>query len=82
MTWADVSITVLSKLLFENMIGGKHMSAEAIKRGFPSHAKGDVEKALKRLVKDNLILHHPTSYGMQYSLNPRMLEAIRKIVEG
>jgi len=75
----DLSITILTKMVFDGMIGGKHTSAESIKHGFPSHIKGDVDKALKRLVKSNLIVHHPTSYGMQYSLNPKMLEEIRKI---
>ena len=75
----DLSITILSKMVFDGMIGGKHTSAESIKRGFQSHIKGDVDKTLKRLVKSNLIVHHPTSYGMQYSLNPKMLEEIRKI---
>ena len=77
----DLSITILTKMVFDGMIGGKHTSAESIKRGFPSHIKGDVDKALKRLVKSNLIVHHPTSYGMQYSLNPKMLEEIRKIIK-
>lgn len=77
----DLSITILSKMVFDGMIGGKHTSAESIKRGFPSHIKGDVDKALKLLVKSNLIIHHPTSYGMQYSLNPKMLEEIRKITK-
>mgnify|MGYP006992516471 CR=1 FL=1 len=75
----DLSITILSKMVFDGMIGGKHTSAESLKRGFPSHLKGDVDKALKRLVKSNLVIHHPTSYGIQYSLNPKMLEEIRKI---
>jgi hypothetical protein len=75
----DLSITILFKMVFDGMIGGKHTSAESIKRGFPSHIKGDVDKALKKLVKSNLVIHHPTSYGMQYSLNPKMLEEIRKI---
>lgn len=46
--------------------------------GFPSHVKGDVDKALKLLVKSNIVIHYPTSYGIQYSLNPKMLEEIRK----
>lgn len=80
MKYDDLSITILSKMVFDGMIGAKHTSAESIKRGFPSHLKGDVDKALKRLVKSNLIVHHPTSYGIQYSLNLRMLEEIRKII--
>ena len=79
MKYNDLSITILSKMVFDGIIGGKHTSAESLKRGFPSHLKGDVDKALKRLVKSNLVINHPTSYGMQYSLNPKMLEEIRKI---
>jgi hypothetical protein len=78
----NLSITILSKMAFDGVIGAKHTSAESIKRGFPSHLKGDVDKALKKLVKANLVIHHPTSYGVQYSLNPRMLDEIRKIVAG
>jgi len=68
-------------MVFDGMIGGKHTSAESIKRGFPSHIKGDVDKALKKLVKSNLVIHHPTSYGIQYLLNSKMLEEIRKITK-
>ncbi len=81
MKYDDLSITILSKMVFDGMIGGKHTSAESIKRGFPSHIKGDVDKALKKLVKSNLVIHHPTSYGIQYSLNSKMLEEIRKIIK-
>lgn len=81
MKYDNVSMTILSKMVFDGMIGGKHTAAESIKRGFPSHLKGDVDKALKKLVKSNLVLHHPTSYGVQYSLNPKMISEIRKIIE-
>lgn len=77
MKHGDLSVAILTKMVFDGVIGAKHTSAESIKRGFPSHLKGDVDKALKKLVKANLILHHPTSYGIQYSLNPRMLDEIR-----
>ncbi|MCY4490472.1 MAG: hypothetical protein OXC46_03295 [Thaumarchaeota archaeon] len=47
-----------------------------MKRGFPSHAQGDVEKAVGELVKANFILKHPTSYGFQYSINHDMIDEI------
>lgn len=81
MRYDGLSITILSKMAFAGIIGGRHTSSESIKRGFPSHQKGDVDKTIKKLVKSNLVLHHPTSYGVQYSLNPRMLDEIRKIVQ-
>lgn len=57
MKYDDLSITILSKMVFTNVIGGKHASSESIRRGFPSHQKSDVDKALKKLVRANLILH-------------------------
>ena len=76
----DVSKAILRKLLYDNRIGAKHISLENLKTGFPSHLKGDVDKKLKKLVKQNLILQHPTSYGLQYALNPQRLQEIINII--
>ncbi|OLE41277.1 MAG: hypothetical protein AUG16_00595 [Thaumarchaeota archaeon 13_1_20CM_2_39_20] len=72
----DVSKAVLRKLFYDNRIGAKHISLENLKTGFPSHLKGDVDKKLRKLVKENLVLKHPTSYGPQYALNPQRLQEI------
>lgn len=76
----NVSRAILRKLFYDNRIGAKHISLENLKTGFPSHLKGDVDKKLKKLVKDNLILQHPTSYGPQYALNPHRLQEILDIL--
>ena len=72
----DLSKAILRKLFYDNRIGKKHISLENLKTGFPSHIKGDVDKKLKKLVKDNLVLQHPTSYGPQFALNPQRLQEI------
>jgi hypothetical protein len=72
----DVSKAILRKLYYDNRIGKKHISLENLKTGFPSHLKGEVDKKLKKLVKDNLVLQHPTSYGPQFALNPHKLQDI------
>lgn len=77
----DVSKAILRKLLYDNRIGAKHISLENLKTGFPSHLKGDVDKKLKKLVKGNLILQHPTSYGPQYALNPQRLNEVTDIIK-
>ena len=81
MKYDRVSKAILRKLFYDNRIGAKHLGINDITKGFPSHIKGDVEKQIRKLVKKNLILHHPTSYGMQYSLNPRMIQEIVSIIE-
>lgn len=72
----DVSRSILRKLLYDNRIGARHISIENLKTGFPSHLKGDVDKRLKKLVRENLVLKHPTSYGRQFALNPQRLRDI------
>ena len=72
----EVSSAILRKLYYDNRIGKKHISLENLKTGFPSHLKGDVDKKLKKLVKENLVLQHPTSYGPQFALNPKRLQEI------
>lgn len=76
----EISKTILRKLFYDRRIGGKHISLDNLKTGFPSHVKGDVDKKLKKLVKDNLILQHPTSYGPQFALNPQRLQEIIDIL--
>lgn len=76
----DVSRAILRKLLYDNRIGARHISLENLKTGFPSHLKGDVDKRLKRLVKENMVIWHPTSYGPQYALNPQRLHEIIALI--
>ena len=80
MDYGVLDKTILRKLFYDNRVGAKHLSFEDLQRGFPSHVKGDVKKQMKKLIKENLILHHPTSYGMQYSLNPQKLKEIIMII--
>jgi len=68
-------------MLFDARIGGHHLGEQDMCRGFPSHVKGDIPKALKKLIKNGLMDNHPTSYGMQYSLNPRQIQEIKNILE-
>jgi hypothetical protein len=62
------------------IIGGRHISLEDLRTGCPSHELGNVEKTLKKLVKENLVVQHSTSYGMQYALNPQRIDEIMKIL--
>lgn len=77
----EVSKAILRKLFYDNRIGGRHLGLEDLRRGFPSHLKGNVDKKLKTLIKENLILQHPTSYGPQYALNPLRIHDIKEILE-
>ncbi|MCX6708099.1 MAG: hypothetical protein NTW67_00415 [Candidatus Woesearchaeota archaeon] len=52
-----------------------------MKKGLPSHAKGDIKDAAEELIKEEILITKPTSYGMQVSLNPRKREEIEKYAQ-
>ena len=81
MEYSDLEKTILEKMLMDTRIGGRHLGEQDLCRGFPSHVKGDIPKAVKKLVKKGLVDNHPTGYGIQYSLNPRRIDEIREIIE-
>lgn len=76
-----VSVFVLEKLYRNRIIDAKHISFEDLVTGSPKHVRGDIKKKLQKLVKVNLILQHPTSYGMQYTLNSKRLDDVKKIIQ-
>ena len=77
----STSAFILEKMYRNRITGGRHASLEDLRTGCPSHERGNIEKTLKKLVKENLVVQHPTSYGMQYALNPQRIEEIMKILD-
>lgn len=73
--------SVLDKMFNYSMIGGKHTAVENLKKGFPKHMHGEVEVAIRILIKTGFILQKPTSYGLQVSLNPHKIEEIKRIID-
>jgi hypothetical protein len=72
---------IVKKLFHHGYIGGKHTDIENLKKGLPGHFKGDVKNAAKELVKEEILIPKPTSYGLHVSLNPRKREEIEKYLE-
>ncbi len=71
---------ILRKMYFDKMIGGKHTAIENLKKGFPSHLRGDVDDEVKELIRGGFILPKTTSYGLQVSLNLVMIPEIERVL--
>ncbi|HLC57424.1 MAG TPA: hypothetical protein VJH95_02535 [Candidatus Nanoarchaeia archaeon] len=69
---------IVKKLFHHGYIGGKHTDVENLKKGLASHVKGDIKKATKELLKEEILIPKPTSYGLHVSLNPHKREEIDK----
>ena len=72
---------IVKKLFQHGYIGGRHTDIENLKKGLPSHFKGDVKKAAKELIKEEILISKQTSYGHHVSLNPRKREEIEKYLK-
>lgn len=72
---------IVKKLFHHGYIGGRHTDIENLKKGLPSHFKGDCKKATKELIREDLLLSKQTSYGHHVSLNPRKREEIEKYLK-
>ncbi len=72
--------TILRKLKYLGKWGGCHTSIDNLPKGFPKHIRGDVKGVAKELIKKNLLLAKPTSYGLEVSLNPEKKKEIEEKV--
>ncbi|MDD9953420.1 MAG: hypothetical protein OXR66_03725 [Candidatus Woesearchaeota archaeon] len=75
-----VRATILYNLRRKKVLGGVHTHFDTLKKGFPAHAKKDVKNVAKALVKEQLLLTKPTSYGLQVSLNKEKLKEIDEFI--
>jgi len=69
---------IVKKLFHHGYIGGRHTDIENLKKGLPSHVKGDVKEAAEELIREGILIPKPTSYGLHISLNPEEREKIEK----
>ncbi len=72
--------TVLKRLYNLRCIGGKHTSKENTLKGFPKSDRGQGRSALDELIKRNLIIAKPTSYGEQIFLNLNLIRDVKQII--
>ena len=72
---------IVKKLFHHGYIGSRHTDIENLKKGLPSHFKGDIKKAAKDLIKEEILIQKLASYGLHVSLNPRKREKIEKYLK-
>lgn len=75
-----LEIALLRKMYLHNFIGEKHTSADNIPKGFPKDQRGEIKKALKKLIRNGYVTPKITSYGTEVSLNPRKIMEIRQLI--
>jgi len=75
-----IKATILYHLRRKKIIGGVHTHYDTLKKGFPSHFGKNIDNVIKGMIKDNLLIIKPTSYGLQVSLNKERLKEIEGLI--
>ena len=76
----SIRARILSRMLQHGWIGGKHTAIEHLSSGIEVHRGKEVSNAVKSLIRNGLIIPKITHYGLQVSLNPRMLDEVKRII--
>lgn len=76
----QIIYTLLRKLFYLGKWGGSHTSIDNLPKGFPKHLRGEVKAIAHDLIKKNLLLAKPTSYGVEVSLNTERKKEIENIL--
>jgi len=82
----QIKATILLKLYKRGNWGGSHTAYENLKKGFKEDELGKeglkrMDKMVKELIRQGLIIPKITHYGLQVSLNPRQNELIIDIMK-
>ena len=77
----EVKAAILFKLHRRGNWGASHTAFDNLQKGFRDtdlgkHGGKRLDKLARELIRQGLILSHPTSYGLQVSLNPSQSEEV------
>lgn len=77
----EINKALLRKLFYMGKWGNNHTSIDNLPKGFPKHIRGEVKNLAKDLIRKNILLAKPTSYGLEVSLNPNKKKEIEDILK-
>lgn len=78
----DVKKALLRKLINKGFIGGRHTAYDNLPKGFPPHLHKEVLNAADELIRENILVKKPTSYGLHVYLNSARLQDAKKMLDG
>ncbi|KYH39124.1 MAG: hypothetical protein AYL30_001530 [Candidatus Hecatellales archaeon B24] len=81
MVLTDIDRAIIAKFYRLHAAGAKHTPVDNVPKGFPKHLRGEVKKAVKRLIKESWLIPHPTRHGLDVALNSKRLPEAKKIAE-
>jgi hypothetical protein len=76
-----IKAELLKKLRRRDNWGESHTSFDDLPKSFRKDLRGNVKDIAEDLIKEGLLLSHPTAYGAQVSLDPKKKAEIDRIIK-
>jgi len=76
-----VKFKILWHLYTHGYFGKRHTPIESLKRGLPSHLKGEAIKVARDLIREGLLTAKRTAHGLDVSINPRRAGEVKRFLE-
>jgi hypothetical protein len=76
-----IKALLLKKLRRRDNWGESHTALDNLPKGFPKDLRGSIKEIAENLIKEGLLLSHPTAYGDQVSLNTKKKAEIDRIIK-
>jgi len=73
-----VKRVILKKLFRHRYIGARHTEIRNVMKGFPPELLKEVKEEVKELIRQGFLISKISTGELHVSLNPRMLNEIRK----
>ena len=72
---------IVRKLYRQRMWLHKHTNINNLPKGLSNtlRVSREVKKAIEELLKEQILLSKPTHYGLEVSLNPKMIKEIEEL---
>jgi len=77
----QVKFKILWHLYTHGYFGKKHTPIESLKRGLPSHLKGEAIKVVRELIREGMLVAKKTAHGIDVSINPRRAWEVKEFLE-
>lgn len=74
---------IVRKLYRQRTWFHKHTNINNLPKGLSNKLRisKEVKKAIKELLKEQILLSKPTHYGLEVSLNPKKLKEIEELID-
>ena len=72
---------VCFKLYRQGCFGKGHKLIDTVTSGFPTHELDQVKDAIQQLIREGILVKHPTKHGEAVHINPKLSQEMWQVLK-